>query len=383
MLSPDPLVGNPLDGQNWNRYSYVLNNPLKYTDPSGFDGNDSSNGLFNGPINIGISTGGYKYSYNSTCTSDSVGTCSINSTAEHSTFFGSISKWEYSVTCTSEIAGMCHFANAEAPSVGNAQIFAAALGYKIEHDFKFRKAIADWACSKLPNGCTAPVTNPTSPGGTGDGNSTGTITNTEPATPDLRVSSGTNAAQISAGSGGFSLGNMWPISNANAAGTGMEGQVGSTNGQVNTATNNYKLYLIASKHLPAGHVTIAGKTPDGIVKAKGFYPRHDLPRDASIYGSVPGEIRDDIRLYDAAIAGEPGIAMTSLSVTQAQHDAALRFMEGFADRNRYNLYKCSCVHAALESLNAAGVASFNTDITAVLPHAIYEAISLGMQIPAP
>ena len=141
--------------------------------------------------------------------------------------------------------------------------------------------------------------------------------------------------------------------------------------------------MIASKHLPAGHVTIAGKTPDGIVKAKGFYPRHDLPRDASIYGSVPGEIRDDIRLYDAAIAGEPGIAMTSLSVTQAQHDAALRFMEGFADRNRYNLYKCSCVHAALESLNAAGVASFNTDITAVLPHAIYEAISLGMQIPAP
>ena len=40
MLSPDPVVQAPTVGQNYNRYSYVLNNPLKYTDPSGyiFDG---------------------------------------------------------------------------------------------------------------------------------------------------------------------------------------------------------------------------------------------------------------------------------------------------------------------------------------------------------
>ena len=35
-LSPDPVIQNPLDMQNLNRYSYVLNNPLKYTDPSGW-----------------------------------------------------------------------------------------------------------------------------------------------------------------------------------------------------------------------------------------------------------------------------------------------------------------------------------------------------------
>jgi RHS repeat-associated protein len=34
--SPDPLVTNPLYSQNYNRYSYVYNNPLKYTDPSGY-----------------------------------------------------------------------------------------------------------------------------------------------------------------------------------------------------------------------------------------------------------------------------------------------------------------------------------------------------------
>lgn len=34
-LSPDPFVQAPEDLQNYNRYSYCLNNPLKYTDPSG------------------------------------------------------------------------------------------------------------------------------------------------------------------------------------------------------------------------------------------------------------------------------------------------------------------------------------------------------------
>jgi RHS repeat-associated protein len=35
MLSPDNYVQDATNGQNYNRYAYVLNNPLKYTDPSG------------------------------------------------------------------------------------------------------------------------------------------------------------------------------------------------------------------------------------------------------------------------------------------------------------------------------------------------------------
>lgn len=34
-LQPDNYVQDPSNTQNYNRYSYVLNNPLKYTDPSG------------------------------------------------------------------------------------------------------------------------------------------------------------------------------------------------------------------------------------------------------------------------------------------------------------------------------------------------------------
>lgn len=35
-LSADPLVQDPINGQNYNRYSYVLNNPTNATDPTGF-----------------------------------------------------------------------------------------------------------------------------------------------------------------------------------------------------------------------------------------------------------------------------------------------------------------------------------------------------------
>ena len=34
-LSPDPYVQAPDNTQNYNRYSYALNNPLVYTDPTG------------------------------------------------------------------------------------------------------------------------------------------------------------------------------------------------------------------------------------------------------------------------------------------------------------------------------------------------------------
>ncbi|RLA42608.1 MAG: hypothetical protein DRR42_23115 [Gammaproteobacteria bacterium] len=36
-IQPDPIVGNPINSQNHNRYSYVLNTPLSATDPSGLD----------------------------------------------------------------------------------------------------------------------------------------------------------------------------------------------------------------------------------------------------------------------------------------------------------------------------------------------------------
>ena len=36
MLSADPFVPDPMNAQAWNRYSYVINNPLSITDPNGY-----------------------------------------------------------------------------------------------------------------------------------------------------------------------------------------------------------------------------------------------------------------------------------------------------------------------------------------------------------
>jgi hypothetical protein len=36
MISPDPATEEPENGRNYNRYTYVFNNPLKYADPSGY-----------------------------------------------------------------------------------------------------------------------------------------------------------------------------------------------------------------------------------------------------------------------------------------------------------------------------------------------------------
>jgi RHS repeat-associated protein len=39
-ISPDTIVPNPANPQSLNRYSYCLNNPLRYSDPTGHDGVD-------------------------------------------------------------------------------------------------------------------------------------------------------------------------------------------------------------------------------------------------------------------------------------------------------------------------------------------------------
>ncbi|MCQ2303222.1 MAG: hypothetical protein MJZ94_11450 [Bacteroidales bacterium] len=58
-LSPDNYVQSPNNSQNFNRYSYCLNNPLKYTDPSG----ESIIGSFIGGIALGIIQNGINNSY--------------------------------------------------------------------------------------------------------------------------------------------------------------------------------------------------------------------------------------------------------------------------------------------------------------------------------
>jgi RHS repeat-associated protein len=48
ILSPDPVTQAPQNGQNYNRYTYAFNNPLRYTDPSGYQVDELINGQGDG-----------------------------------------------------------------------------------------------------------------------------------------------------------------------------------------------------------------------------------------------------------------------------------------------------------------------------------------------
>lgn len=56
-LSADPILQDPLNGQSYNRYSYVLNNPTNFTDPTGFT--CASEGAQKGCTGQGITTVGF------------------------------------------------------------------------------------------------------------------------------------------------------------------------------------------------------------------------------------------------------------------------------------------------------------------------------------
>lgn len=108
MLRPDNYVQDPLNTQSYNRYSYCLNNPLKYMDPSGdqFEGTGSY-GYSNNFVSSGYFNGlPYSFSYNSSYSyySNSY-TSSYNSGYGTTTYMNFVSGYSNSQSISANYAG--------------------------------------------------------------------------------------------------------------------------------------------------------------------------------------------------------------------------------------------------------------------------------------
>ncbi|MCK5839405.1 MAG: RHS repeat-associated core domain-containing protein, partial [Bacteroidales bacterium] len=66
MLSPDPFIQSPGNSQNYNRYTYAFNNPLKYVDPSGYETIESYFSRTHNPYLAGIQAG-QAHNFNVSC----------------------------------------------------------------------------------------------------------------------------------------------------------------------------------------------------------------------------------------------------------------------------------------------------------------------------
>lgn len=64
MLSPDNVIHDESGTQSYNRYAYAANNPLKYTDPTGWDYGDENDNEDYEDDEEGAQTGSFTYTYN-------------------------------------------------------------------------------------------------------------------------------------------------------------------------------------------------------------------------------------------------------------------------------------------------------------------------------
>jgi len=147
----------------------------------------------------------------------------------------------------------------------------------------------------------------------------------------------------------------------------------------------YRLYLVAEhtdvlRGAWVGHVFIGGIDPSGKPEAWGFYPVGSAPMRQAESLSEPGALQDDRLSFGEALHGDHDFAMAEYDVTEGQYHAVMNYLHTYYGHNTYSITDNSCVDAAINALNYAGIRTdFSSipSISAVHPNDIFERIKRG------
>jgi hypothetical protein len=143
----------------------------------------------------------------------------------------------------------------------------------------------------------------------------------------------------------------------------------------------YKLALVAERsnsESDTGHVFVGGIEPDGSTEAYGFYPEEQNV-DALYQGKeLKGVVLSDNAKFSKALSGSSDFKMKVFTVDRATYDSAISYIRGYDQVSDYSLGTNSCVHAAFNTFNHVGlINSYSTSVPAVHPNTIYDAIKRG------
>jgi hypothetical protein len=150
----------------------------------------------------------------------------------------------------------------------------------------------------------------------------------------------------------------------------------SENGQ-----GDYSLSLVVERPNEGsntGHLFDGGQSPFREPEAWGFYSDNAKSPDALFdFGSshLHGSVHSDTSLFLAALNGDKDFAMITWKVNASTYNQVMGSIHTYNQLNDYGLACNSCMHGALSALHAAGLIKSPTPEMSIRPQILYDTIN--------